>query len=163
MANTAGIANSFKYDLLRGYHNFGTGVVRAGTTADTFKAALYLASATMDRSITSYTSTGEVSGTGYTAASLTTATDNVVPNTNSPTITVSVTTASATAYWNPSASIVFNTVTLSTAFDCVLIFNSTNSNRAVGTWTFGSQTITAGNFTLTMPANDASNALLRIT
>jgi hypothetical protein len=158
MANTAGICNSFKFDLLQGIHNFGTGVIRAGTTKDTFKAALYLASASLDRTTTSYTTTGEVSGVGYTAGG---GTDGVITNTTAP--TVAVTTSSTTAYWTPSASIVYNTVTLSTAFDSVLIYNSTNSNRSVGIWSFGSQTITAGNFTLTMPANDASNGLLRIT
>jgi hypothetical protein len=66
MANTQAMCTSFKGDLLTGIHNFGTGVVRAATTADTFKAALYLASATIDASTTAYTATGEVSGTGYT-------------------------------------------------------------------------------------------------
>jgi len=53
-------------------------------------------------------------------------------------------------------------VTLSTAFDCVFIYNSTQSNKAVSVHTFGSQTITAGTFTLTMPTNDSTNALLRL-
>ncbi len=53
-------------------------------------------------------------------------------------------------------------MTLATAFDCVFVYNSTQSNKAVSVHTFGSTTITAGNFTLTMPANDATNALLRI-
>lgn len=159
MANTAGIANSFKFDLLQGIHNFGTGVVRAGTGADTFKAALYLASASLGRNTTQYTTTGEVSGTNYTAGG---GSDGTITNATAP--TVAVTTTVDTAYWTPSASIVYNTVTLSTAFDSVLIYNSTNANsRAVGVWSFGSQTITAGNFTLTMPTNNSTNALLRIT
>ena len=56
----------------------------------------------------------------------------------------------------------FITVTLSTAFDCVLIYDTSRSNDTISTHTFGSQTITAGNFTITMPTNDASNALVRI-
>jgi len=48
------------------------------------------------------------------------------------------------------------------AFDCVLLYNSTQSNKAIASYTFGSQTITAGTFTLSMPVNDASNALLRL-
>jgi hypothetical protein len=52
---------------------------------------------------------------------------------------------------------------LSTAFDAVLIYNDTASGKnAVSVHTFGAQTVTAGTFTLTMPTNDASNALIRI-
>jgi hypothetical protein len=65
-------------------------------------------------------------------------------------------------YWTPSASITYTTVTLATAFDCVLIYNSTQSNKAISVHTFGSQTITAGTFTLTMPSNTTSTALLRL-
>jgi hypothetical protein len=62
----------------------------------------------------------------------------------------------------PSASIAYSSVTLSTAFDAVLIYNSTQSNKAVSVHTFGSQTVTAGTFTLTMPTNDASTGLIRL-
>ena len=62
----------------------------------------------------------------------------------------------------PSAPIVYTTVTLSTAFDTMLLYNSTQSNKAVAVYTFGSQTITAGNFTLTMPSNTTSTALVRL-
>lgn len=150
MANTQAMCTSFKGELLVGHHNFGTGVVRGSTTADTFKAALYLASATVNASTTAYSATNEVSGTGYTAGGAT------VTNATAPT------TSGTTAYWTPSASIAWTTVTLSTSFDAVLIYNSTQSNKAVSVHTFGATTVTAGNFTLTMPANDASNALLRI-
>jgi hypothetical protein len=51
---------------------------------------------------------------------------------------------------------------LATAFDCVILYNSTQGDKAVGVYTFGSQTVTAGNFTLTMPTNDATTGLLRI-
>lgn len=136
--------------MLVGHHNFGTGVVRAATTADTFKAALYLASATINASTTAYTATGEVSGTGYTAGGVT------VTNATAPA------TSGTTAYWTPSASITYSSVTLSTAFDCVLIYNSTQSNKAVSVHTFGSQTVTAGTFTLTMPTNDSSTGLIRL-
>ena len=71
MANTQAMCTSFKGELLVGHHNFGTGVVRAATTADTFKAALYLASATVNASTTAYSSTGEVTGTGYSAGGVT--------------------------------------------------------------------------------------------
>lgn len=144
------MCTSFKGELLVGHHNFGTGVTRGSTAADTFKAALYLASATYNASTTAYSATGEVSGTNYTAGGVT------ITNGNAPA------TSGTTAYWTPRASFSWTTVTLSTAFDAVLIYNSTQSNKAVSVHTFGSQTVTAGNFTLTMPANDASNALVRI-
>ena len=150
MANTQAMCTSFKGELLVGHHNFGTGVVRAATTADTLKAALYLTTATINASTTAYTATGEVSGTGYTAGGVT------VTNATAPAIN------GTTAYWTPSASISFSSVTLSTAFDCVLIYNSTQSNKAVSVHTFGSQTVTAGTFTLTMPTNDASTGLIRL-
>lgn len=150
MANTQAMCTSFKNEILQAYHNFGTTVTRAGTGADTFKAALYLTTATINASTTAYTATDEVTGTNYTAGGVT------VTNATAPT------TSGTTAYWTPSASLVYTNVTLSTAFDTVLIYNSTQSNRAVSVHTFGSQTVTAGTFTLTMPTNAAGTALLNI-
>lgn len=151
MSNAQAMCTSFKVDILNGLHAFGASVIRAATTKDAFKAALYLASASLGAATTAYSGTGEVSGTNYSAGG------------------VSVTTASApsssgtTAFVTPSASLVFTNVTLSTAFDAVLIYNDTASGKnAVSVHTFGSQTVTAGTFTLTMPTNDASNALIRI-
>jgi hypothetical protein len=72
------------------------------------------------------------------------------------------TTSGTTGYWTPSANIVYTTVTLSSAFDTVLIYNSTQGNRAVSVHTFGSQTISAGTLTLVMPSNAAGTALLNI-
>ncbi|HKU64433.1 MAG TPA: hypothetical protein VJQ06_05195 [Rhizomicrobium sp.] len=150
MANAQAICNSFKSEVLSGIHALGTTVTRGGTGADTIKAALYLASASIGAGTTAYSSTGEVTGTNYSAGGVT------VTNATAPTL------SSSTAVWTPSASIVFTTVTLSTAFDCVLLYNSTQSNKAISAHTFGSQTITAGTLTLTMPVNDFSNALVRI-
>jgi hypothetical protein len=155
MANTQSMCTSFLGELMTATHNFGVAPIRAATTADTFKAALYLTSATIDASATVYTTSGEVSGTGYSAGGVT------VTGANVPTATNSSATAGV-AYWTPSASIVYTTVTLTTAFDCVLIYNSSQSNKAVSSHTFGSQTITAGTFTLTMPSNTTSTALLRL-
>ena len=155
MANTASLCTSFLAELMTGTHNFGVAPIRAATTADTFKGALYLASATYNASTTAYSTTGEVSGTNYTAGGVT------VTNATAPASTNTSATA-GTAYWTPSASLVYTNVTLSTAFDTVLIYNSTQSNKAVGVYTFGSQTITAGTFTLTMPSNTTSTALIRI-
>lgn len=144
------MCTSFKNEILQSYHNFGTTVVRAGTGADTFKAALYLASATVNATTTAYSATGEVTGTNYVAGGIT------VTNATAPT------TSGTTAYWTPSANLTWTNVTLSTAFDAVLIYNSTQANRSVSVHTFGSQTITAGTFTLTMPTNAAGTALLNI-
>jgi len=56
----------------------------------------------------------------------------------------------------------WTTLTSDNAFDCVTLYNSSKSNKAISVHTFSSQNITAANFTLTMPTNDSSNALVRI-
>ena len=155
MANTQSMCTSFMGELMTATHNFGTAPTRGTSTADTFKAALYLASATVNASTTAYSSTGEVTGTNYTAGGVT------VTNATPPTATNASSTAGV-AYWTPSSSITYTNVTLSTAFDAVLVYNSTQSNKAVSVHTFGSQTVTAGTFTLTMPSNTTTTALLRL-
>jgi hypothetical protein len=155
MANTQAMTTSFMGELMTATHNFGTAPTRGSSAADTFKAALYLTSATINAATTAYSSSGEVTGTNYTAGGVT------VTNATPPTATNSSATAGV-AYWTPSASITYTTVTLTTAFDAVLIYNSTQSNKAVSVHTFGSQTITAGTFTLTMPSNTTTTALLRL-
>jgi len=152
MANTQSMCTSFLGELMTGTHNFTT------STGDTFKAALYFASATVNAATTAYSATGEVtnsSGTGYTAGGVT------ITNGTSPTATNSSSTA-GTAYWTPTASFSWTSLTVTTAFDAVLLYNSSKSNKAVSVHTFGSQTITAGTFTLTMPTNATSTALLRL-
>jgi hypothetical protein len=150
LANTQAIATSFKGEILSGIHALGTTVTRGATTADTVKAALYLASASIGAGTTAYSATGEVSGTNYSAGGVT------VTNATAPS------TSGTTAFWTPSASIQYVNVTLSTSFDCVLFYNSSQSNKAIGAYTFGAQTVTAGTLTLTMPTNDAINGLLRV-
>jgi len=166
MANTQAMSTSFMGKLMTGTHNFGTGVIRAGTGADTYYGALLLASGTFNASSSNYTGTvgsvtmsGEVSGTGYTAGGV------AITNANPPTATNSSATAGV-AFWTPSASITYTTVTLATAFDAVMVYNFTQGSAgaypAVSIHTFGSQTITAGTFTLTMPTNNTTNALIRL-
>ena len=151
MANTQAMCTSFKGELLVGHHNFGTGVVRGATTADTFKAALYLASATVNASTTAYSATNEVSGTGYTAGGVT-VTFGTAPSTSG-----------TTAFVTPSASITYSAVTLSTAFDAVLIYNSTQGNKSVAVLDFGADKTTANaTFLITFPTADASSAIVRI-
>ena len=137
MANSQSVSSQFKSDSMAAVLN---GAAQ--------KAALYLASASKGATDTVYNTTGEVTGTNYTAGGVS------VTNAN----TVAVT--GSTAYWTPSANIVYTNVTLATAFDAVQIYR-TSDNHLVGTWVFGSQTITAGTLTLTVPTNDAANALLR--
>jgi len=155
MANTASMCTSFMGELMTATHNFGTAPTRATSATDTFKAALYLSSATYNAATTAYSVTGEVSGTGYTAGGVT------VTAATPPTATNSSATAGV-AFFTPSASITYTSVTLTTAFNAVLIYNSTQSNKAVAVYTFGDQTITAGTFTLTMPSNTTTTALIRL-
>ena len=61
------MCTSFMGELLTATHNFGTAPTRGSSAADTFKAALYLTSATINAATTAYSATGEVTGTGYTA------------------------------------------------------------------------------------------------
>jgi hypothetical protein len=136
-----------------GVHALGTTVIRAGTTKDTIKAALILESGSLGAGTTVWQSSGigEVSGTGYTNGGV------AVTNGTEPTST------STTAHWTPSASIVYTTVTLNAAnFNAVLLYNSTQGDKAIAVYTFGAQTITAGTFTLTMPTNDGTTGLLRL-
>ena len=155
MANTQAMTTSFMGQLMTGTHNFGTAPVRATGATDTFKAALFLTTATLNASTTAYSASNEVSGTGYSAGGVT------VTFGTPPTATNSSTTAGV-AFVTPSASITYTTVTLATAFDAVLIYNSTQADKAVSVHTFGSQTITAGTFTLTMPTNNTTDALIRL-
>jgi hypothetical protein len=149
MANTQAMCTSFMGELLTGTHNFTTG------TGDSFKAALYLSSATINAGTTVYSATGEVSGAGYTAGGV------AVTNGTSP-LSSNTSTTAGTAYWTPSASLVYTSVTLTSSFNCVLIYNTSKTNKAVSVHTFGDQTITAGTFTLTMPTNSTATALLRL-
>jgi hypothetical protein len=158
MANTQSMCSSFLGELMTATHNFGTAPTRGSGAADTFKAALYLTSATVNASTTVYSSTGEVTSTNYTAGGV------AVTNANPPTSTNTSATA-GTGYWTPSASIVYGSVgspVTFASFDCVLIYNSSQSDKAVSVHTFTAQTVTSGTFTLTMPSNTTSTALLRL-
>ena len=148
MANTQAVSTSFKPEMLNGIHAFGTTVVRGGTGADAWKAALYLATGSQGAATTAYSVTNEVIGTGYTAGGV--AFTWIAP-----------TSSGTTGFSTPSASFSWTTATMA-AFDAVTLYNTTQGNKAMGTYTFGSTTVTAGNFSLTMPPNDSTNALLRL-
>jgi hypothetical protein len=141
MANSTAIANSWKVDLFGGVHSLAN--------AETIKAALFLTTGSIGATTATYAATNEVSGSGYSAGGVT------VTHATAPTNT------GATTYWTPSAAISYGTVTLATAFDCVLLYYSGDSH-AIASWNFGSTTVSGGTFTINMPTNDSSNALMRI-
>lgn len=158
MANTQAICKTFRTDLLNGTHAFGAqgaNGIRTVTTKDVFKAALYLVSATVDSTTTAYSSTGELAASGNYSAGGATVTNATAPANTGGTGIV--------AFWTPSASLVWAALTSSGAFDAVLFYNDSNTAKAsVAVFTFGSQTVTAGTFTLTMPTNDLTTGLIRI-
>lgn len=149
MAITNAMCTSFKVEILTAYHNFGTTVTRAGTGADTFKIALYTSSATLGASTTAYSSTNEVaSGGGYT--------------TGGNTLSVAqVPTSTSTTAWLDFSDSTWSTATITA--NGALIYNSTQSNRAVAALAFGGdKTSTAGDFTVVFPTADSTNAIIRI-
>ena len=154
MANTAGVSYNFKHECMRGEHQLGAATLVSRTsltapTTDTIKAALYNSSATTGPSNAAYTVTGEASGAGYTAGGIT------VTNATTPSLDTT------TGIWTPSASLVYSTVSIGPV-DAVMLYNSTQSNKAIEVCTFTAQTPVAATLTLTMPANTAAAALLRI-
>jgi len=133
--------NSFKAEVAQGLHNFTT------STGNVFKLALYTSSASLSAATTAYTTTGEITGTGYTAGGkiLT----NVTPINSAGVGIVDF----ADAVWTAA------TFTARGG----LIYNSTNSNRAVLVLDFGSdRTVTAGTFTVTFPEFTSSTAIIRL-
>jgi hypothetical protein len=158
LANTQAICTSFKTELLTGQHVLtATNPARTINTADVFKAALFQATGTVDATTATYTavSASEVTPvTGYTAGGV--AVTWIAP------ASTPVSASTGTAYTTLSASIAWTvTGTLGPSFDCVLIYNSTQGNKAVSVHTFTAQTITNGTLTLTMPANNSTTGLVR--
>ena len=148
MAISQAMATSFKVEILNGIHAFGTTVIRAATTPDTFKIALYTSSATLGASTTAYTTSNEVpNGNGYTTGGNTLT-------------TVAPTSSGTTAYLD------FNDTSWSAATitaNGALIYNSTQSDKAVAVLAFGGdKSSTNGTFTIQFPTADASNAIIRI-
>lgn len=140
-ANTAGLCNSFRLNWVDGTgHNL---------SSDTIKAALYVANSSIGPGTTIYTTSGEVSGSGYTAGGVT------VTHSTAPSL------SGTTIIWTPSA-IAFPSATLATAFDCCLLYNASRSNKAICVVTFSATTISGAVFTVNMPANAAASALVEI-
>lgn len=134
------MCNSFKGEILTGTaHNLNS---------NSLKAALYLTTATINASTTVYSATNEVSSAGYTAGGVAVTNGTVALTTN-------------TQYWTPTASWAWTGVTFTT--DCAFLYNTTLTNKAIASFTFGSQSVSAGNFTLTQPTNAAGTALINLT
>tara|TARA_R110000796_G_scaffold177080_1_gene293973 strand:- start:197 stop:631 length:435 start_codon:yes stop_codon:yes gene_type:complete len=136
------MCTSFKKELLEGVHNF------KNSGGNTFKLAMYTNSASFTAATTGYTTSNEVSGTGYTAggASLT---------------RVDPTTSSTTAFTDFS-DLTFSTATV-TARGALIYNDSASGDPTVVVLDFGGdKTSTAGDFTIVFPTADASNAIIRI-
>lgn len=141
MAITQAMCTSFKQELMQALHDFDN------PGGNTFKIALYTSSATLGATTTAYSSTNEVTGTNYTAGGNTLTA--VTPTTSGTTASTDF----ADTTWT-SATITANGA---------LIYNNTNSNRAVAVLAFGGdKTATNGDFTIVFPTADASNAIIRI-
>jgi hypothetical protein len=142
MAITSAICNSFKTEILTGVHNF------TASSGDTFNLALYTSSATLNKSTTAYTTSNEVSGSGYTAKG--NALTSVTPALSTDTAVCDFADTSFT-----SASF--------TARGCLIFNDSATGDPAVCAIDFGAdKTVTSGTFTIQFPAADASNAIIRI-
>ena len=150
MAIAQAMCTSFKKELLEGVHNF------KNSGGDTFKLALYAegsggkssTTATLGATTTAFTTTGEVANSGsYTSGG--------------GTLTKVAPTSSGTTAFTDFSDLSFTTATI-TAMGA-LIYNSTNSNKAVCVLDFTSnKTSTSGTFTIQFPTADASNAIIRI-
>ena len=141
MAITQAMCTSFKKELLEAVHNF------KNSGGDTFKIALYTSSATMSAATTAYSTTNEISGTGYTAGGNTLT--RVDPS------------SSGTTGFTDFADTTWSTATITARG--ALIYNDTDSDKAVAVLDFGAdKTASGGDFTITFPAADASNAIIRI-
>lgn len=142
MAISQAMCTSFKKEILQGVHNFSTG-------GNTFKLALYTATATLGAATTAYTASNEVGNSGsYVAGGG--ALTNVTPTT------------SGTTGFTDFADISFTTATITARG--ALIYNDTAAgDPAVAVLDFGSdKTSTAGTFTIQFPTANATSAIIRI-
>jgi hypothetical protein len=127
--------NSFKSGLINGDFDFDT---------DTIKMALYTNAATLDEDTAAYTTTGEVSASGYTAGGVTLTVEKGLTNN--------------------TAFISFENVTISAAFTArgALIYKSGGSNPAICVLDFGSDKVSTNTFIVTFPTASSADALIRL-
>lgn len=155
MAISQAVCTSFKQELLQGIHNFtngsGGGTTTSTGSGNTFKLALYTSSASLGAATTSFTTSNEVSGTGYSSGG--SALTNVTPTTSS------------TTALTDFADLTFSSSSITARG--AMIYNSSNTagsaDRAVLILDFGAdKTSQSGDFTIQFPTADASNAIIRI-
>ena len=141
MAITQAMATSFKQELMEGVHDF---------TTHTFKIALFTSTATLDATTTAYSTTNEVSGTGYTAGG------------EDLTVTGGAVSISGTTAFIDFTDVSWTSATI-TARGALIYNSSVGGNPAVAVLDFGSDKIsTDGTFTVQFPTADATNAIVRI-
>lgn len=141
MANSQAICTSFEREKWEGIHDF---------SVDILKASLYYTTGSLGYGTETYTATSEVSGMGYTAGGM------IVSATSLPQ------SSGQTTFWQPGQDIIFPPMLIETAFDAVLIYNSSKANRAVGVWTFPSMVLPWAILHLSLPANTSATALVRV-
>lgn len=131
------VTNSFIEQLFLGVHDFAT---------DTFKIALYTAEANLDANTTVYGTTNEVVGTGYTAGGKVLTGTTVAQSDGVSYVDF------ANVSWDPAAF----------TARAALIYNASKADKAVAVLDFGSDKTSTTIFTVQMPANTSTAALLRI-
>ena len=142
MAITSAICTSFKVEILKGVHNF------TASTGNTFNLALYTSSATLGAGTTAYTTTEEITGTGYTAKG--NALTSVTP------------VADGTTAVCDFADTSFTSATF-TANGCLIFNDSATGDPAVCAVAFGGdKTVSSGTFTIQFPKAAATTAIVRI-
>ena len=138
MSILQGQTTSFKVGLYNGQFNLAS---------DTIKMALYTGNANLNQTTTAYTSVNEITGTGYTAGG------QVMTG-----VTISYDATNSVAYVN-FANVVWNPAAFTAR--CALIYDATASNASIAVIDFGSDKTCTNTFTVTMPANTSSTALIR--
>ena len=142
MAVTQTLCTSFKVALLDGEMDFSS------NTSQTFKIALYTSSATLDATTTAYSTTNEVSGTGYTAGG------------NTLSIAANPTSSGTTAFLDLA-----DTTWSSSSIPArgALIYKSATGNPAIAVIDFGEDKQTSSaDFVIQFPSADKTNAIIRI-
>ena len=127
---------SFKAELYQAIHDLPT---------DTIKLALYTAEADLNEATTAYTTSNEISGTGYTAGG------KVVTG-------VAVSSSGFTA-WVSFDNVVWDPASFTAR--CGLLYNASKANRSIAVIDFGSDKTGVNTFTVTMPGSTATTALIR--
>ena len=141
MAITQTLTDTFLQDCLDGGHNLGNG-------GDTLKIALYTSSASLGATTSAYTTSNEVSGTGYTAGGATLSSQAVAFDSSN-----------NVAYFD-AADPAFTTATITARG--ALIYNNSKSNASIAVLDFGSDfTSTAGTFTIQLPSAAHNTAIMR--